>query len=212
MKKLLSLIPVSSAMLALVAVVMPSGAFAASAWSTMTVNQHQEVTSVVPVHMNQSAETNSWVIVGDAKAQAQAAGQQHEYAKVGQQNQRLETGAGLSWSCATSGCANASGDTMAKVDQNQTGVSHVPMEFQEQARTFEGIWFGGKQVTNNQGLAQQSNVGAVWDPGQSQSISGSTHADGSISFFPVTATSSWSNLGSTIQQMINISLQNVFTI
>lgn len=207
-------IATSSIMMAVAVVITPLSAYAASAWSTLTVNQHQDVHSTQPVQTNQSAQADSWVMVGDAVARAQASGQQQMFAKIGTQDQAIKTGASLQWACSTSNCTNASGDTLASVHQTQTGFSHVPMNLQQTAGTAEGVWFGGHQVTNNRATATQSSVGAVWDPTQTQSISGATHADGNIntSATPGSGFGGWLyHVGGQIEQAVTVTFHNIFT-
>jgi len=205
-------ITVSSLVMAAVVVVTPVSAYAASAWSTLSVNQHQDVVSSVPVQSNQSAQTSSWVKVGDATAIAQTSGTQQMYAKIGSQDQTLNSGAGLQWSCSTGNCTNATADTLANVHQTQTGMSHVPMNLQQTAGTTEAIWLSGTQVTGNQGSASQSSQGAVYDPTQTQSIVGSTHADGNINPAATSGMTGWLNqVGGQVEQVFTVTFHNIFT-
>ena len=214
MNKKISMLSITASSMVMMAVVAltPVSAFAASAWSTLTVNQHQDVVSTVPVQTNQSATANSWVKVGDAAAIAQSSGTQQMYAKIGSQDQTLKTGAGLQWSCSTSNCTNATGDTLASVNQTQTGMSHVPMNFQQTAGTSEAIWLSGNQVTGNQGSASQSSQGAVYDPTQTQSIVGSTHADGNINTAATSGIGGWlTHVGGQVEQVFTVTFHNIFT-
>lgn len=213
---LFKFISTASAALALTA---PAGAFASQAWSNISVVQRQDVTSWTnQTNLQQEAEINSWVRAGDAKAEAQAAGQQQLISQGnGFQEQKLATGASLDWQsqsgCDTGSCVPALGKTETLVDQKQVAVSVTPMAMRERARVWDGIWFGGQVAANNAGRAEQSHLGTVYDPGQSQTIHGASQAEGKIDFRPRCGNAcGWlENVGGQLETFVNVTVRNLLS-
>jgi len=192
----------------------PLAAYASSSWSAVTVNQSQSAWS--PNHqvdLQQSAVINASTHLGNqASATSQSSGNQSLWVTdTASQGQVLTANAGITWQ-DNSWPAQATAKTAGSVAQWQTGWSNLPMMFKQDA----GVWQTstvGSTVSNADGTIWQTNLGAVGDANQDQSIAGATQAQGLVD--PPIPTCTWCSgglfFGGRLVQTVQVLVQNVLT-